>query len=140
MPTGKLKLMAGDAADLQVISAAIQDALVAVKDCAFLGDERRFAMLVNRYRWEAEQVSGQGSRTHAALVFNEVTGVRHRNVPLGQPDRVLELLAVVEDGPGTVRLDFAADRSIRLEMARLACHLEDVGEPWPTPWKPAHPV
>ena len=31
---GKLKLSAVDAEDLAVISAAIQDALVAVRDCA----------------------------------------------------------------------------------------------------------
>jgi len=39
-----------------------------------------------------------------------------------------------------VTLSFAAARAIRLEIGRLACHLGDVGEPWPTPWKPAHPV
>jgi hypothetical protein len=49
------------------------------------------------------------------------------------------LLSVGLDGDGSVIARFAADRSIRLEIARLACHLGDVGEPWPTPWKPAHP-
>jgi Protein of unknown function (DUF2948) len=137
----KLKLSALDADDLGVISAAVQDALVAVRDCAYLKDEKRFVLLLNRFRWEDDPEQGTGySRTHSALVFNEVTGVRHHDIPLGEPDRMLELLAVTLENDGSVALRFASGRAIRLEIGRLACHLGDVGEPWPTPWKPAHPV
>ena len=136
-----LRLTALDADDLGVVSAAVQDALVAVRDCAWLKDEGRFVLLLNRFRWEAGPVDGTAhSRTHSALVFNEVKGVRHLEIPLGEPDRMLELLAVVQDTPGSITLRFAAGRAIRLEIGRLACHLGDVGEPWATPWKPAHPV
>jgi hypothetical protein len=140
-----LKLSALDGDDLAVISAAVQDALVAVRDCAHFKDERRFVLLLNRFRWEADPtIDAPYSRTHSALVFNEVRTVRHHNIPLHEPDRMLELLAVALDAKpddgGAVTLRFAADRAIRLEIARLACHLGDVGEPWPTPWKPAHPV
>ncbi len=141
----KLKLSALDADDLGVISAACQDALVAVRDCAHFKDEKRFVLLLNRFRWEADPtVEAAHSRTHSALVFNEVTAVRHHNIPLDEPDRMLELLALVFDDKGgnerSVTLRFAAGRAIRLEIDRLACHLGDVGEPWATPWKPAHPV
>jgi hypothetical protein len=141
----KLKLSALDADDLDVISAAVQDALAVVRDCVYFSDEKRFVLLLNRFRWEADPtVDAPYWRTHSALVFNEVTAVRHHNIPLHEPDRMLELLALsLEYGGGSdrvVTLRFAADRAIRLEIARLACHLGDVGEPWPTPWKPAHPV
>ena len=141
----KLRLSALDADDLGVISAAVQDALVAVRDCVLFKDDRRFVLLLNRFRWEADPtVEAAHSRTHSALVFNEVAAVRHHNIPLDEPDRMLELLAVTLDNKGandrSVTLRFAADRAIRLEIARLACHLGDVGEPWPTPWKPAHPA
>ena len=53
---------------------------------------------------------------------------------------MLELLAVAQENDRSVTLRFAAGRAIRLEIGRLACHLGDVGEPWSTPWKPAHPV
>jgi hypothetical protein len=138
-----LRLSALDGDDLAVVSAAVQDALVAVRDCAHFKDERRFVLLLNRFRWEADPtVDAPYSRTHSALVFNEVRAVHHHNIPLQEPDRMLELLAMALDGKdsGTVTLRFAAGRAIRLEIARLACHLGDVGEPWPTPWKPAHPV
>lgn len=138
---GKLKLSALDADDLGVISAAVQDSLVAVRDCAYLKDEKRFVLLLNRFRWEAgPSPDSAHSRTHSALVFNEVTGVRHHAIPLGEPDRMLELLAVTPENDGSVALRFATGRAIRLEIGRLACHLGDVGEPWPTPWTPAHPV
>ena len=137
----KLRLSALDADDLDVISAAIQDALVAVRDCAWLKDEKRFVLLLNRFRWEADPgVEAEYTRTHSALVFNEVTAVRHHDIPLEQPDRMLELLAVAQENDRSVTLRFAAGRAIRLEIGRLACHLGDVGEPWATPWKPAHSV
>jgi len=49
----KLHLSALDADDLGVISAAVQDSLVAVRDCAWFAGERRFVLLLNRYRWKA---------------------------------------------------------------------------------------
>ena len=137
----RLKLTALDADDLAVISAAVQDSLVAVRDCAFFADEKRFVLLLNRFCWEADATIDTAYwRTHSALVFNEVEAVHHHKIPLQEPDRVLELLVVAEDAPGSVLLRFAASRAIRLEIDRLACHLGDVGEPWPTPWKPAHPA
>ena len=138
---GGLKLSAVDADDLQVISAAVQDSLVAVRDCAFFAAESRFVLLLNRFRWEADAtVDTAYWRTHSALVFNAVRAVHQHKIPLHEPDRVLELLAVGLERPECVILRFAADRAIRLEIDRLACHLGDVGEPWPTPWKPAHPA
>ncbi len=137
----KLKLTALDADDLGIISAAVQDSLVAVRDCAHFPDEKRFVLLLNRFCWEADPgIDTAYWRTHSALVFNEVTAVHHHKIPLDKPDRVLELLAVGLETANSVAIRFAADRAIRLEIGRLACHLGDVGEPWPTPWKPAHPV
>ena len=138
---GKLKLSALDADDLGVISAAIQDSLVAVRDCAHFAGEKRFVLLLNRFRWEGDStVETNYSRIHSALVFNQVNAVHHHRIPLQQPDRVLALLSVEQENDGSLMLHFAAERTIRLEIGRLACHLGDVGEPWPTPWKPAHPA
>ncbi|WP_428667186.1 DUF2948 family protein [Reyranella sp.] len=137
----KLKLSALDAGDLEVISAAVQDSLVAVRDCAHFAREKRFVLLLNRFCWEAyATVETAYWRTHSALVFNQVNAVHHHNIPLERPDRVLDLLSVGLENGSSVVLRFAANRTIRLEIDRLACHLGDVGEPWPTPWKPAHPV
>src|SRR5260370_7067427 len=47
-----LKLRAEDAEDLAVISACLQDALVAVRDLAYAPQERSFLFVANRFRWE----------------------------------------------------------------------------------------
>ncbi len=47
-----LKLRAEDAEDLAVISACLQDALVAVSDLAYAPEERSFLFVANRFRWE----------------------------------------------------------------------------------------
>ncbi len=141
----RLKLKALDAEDLQVISAALQDALVAVRDIAWMPGEKQFALVANRFRWEvAPDAGGTWSRCHSILGFAEVGAVRHADMPLGEPDRILGLLAIeteaAEEGGVIVRLRFADGRMIRLEAARLLCHLEDVGEPWPTRFRPDHPL
>ena len=47
-----LRLLAEDEEDLKIISAHVQDAVVRVGDLAYLPKARRFALLLNRYRWE----------------------------------------------------------------------------------------
>ena len=50
--SGMLKLMAEDAADLDIIAAAAQDALLRVGDVSYDKKARRCAALINRFRWE----------------------------------------------------------------------------------------
>ena len=89
----KLKLSALDADDLSVISAAIQDSLVAVRDCVYFAGEKRFVLLLNRFCWEDDPGDETRHwRTHSALVFNAVNADHHHRIPLKEPDRVLELL------------------------------------------------
>jgi hypothetical protein len=142
--TGKLKLRAFDAADLEVISAATQDALVAIKDVGWFADEKRLALVLNRFRWEVPpDAAGAWSRTHSALVFHQVDAVRHVDMPLADPDRMLELLSLgvepSDQDRAVVLLRFAAHRTVRVEAPKLLCHLEDLGDPWPTRWRPDHP-
>ena len=47
-----LKLRAEDTEDLAVISACLQDALVAVRDLAYAPEEHSFLFVANRFRWE----------------------------------------------------------------------------------------
>lgn len=141
----RLKLKALDKEDLQVISAALQDSLVAIRDIAWVPAEKRFLLVANRFRWEAApDDNGAWSRSHSILGFAEVAAVRHADMPLSEPDRILGLLAIeseeAEGGGVIVRLRFADGRMIRLEAPRLLCHIEDVGEPWPTRFRPDHPL
>lgn len=60
-----LKLRARDAADMDVIASCLQDSLVPVRDIAFLEKERRFVMVLNRFKWEElDEADAMGRALH----------------------------------------------------------------------------
>lgn len=138
-----LRLSAEDATDLEVISTCLQDAVTRVSDLAFLPNARRFAMVVNRFRWEDE--AGHKSthqRARAGLHFENVDVARARNILQDRPDGVLNLLAIRFDElnapSGIVTLTFSGGGEIRLEVEALDAHLSDLGLVWETPNLPDH--
>ncbi len=138
---GALKLRGEDAEDIAVISTILQDALVAVGEMAWLPDEHRFVLVANRFRWEPEGSMPRRNfeRTLAGLRFEGVRGVRRRGFSPRESERLLSLLAIQTDGQA-VYLEFAGDCSVRLDVERVDCRLDDLGEPWPTRWRPRHPI
>jgi len=136
-----LKLKADDPEDLGVVAAIMQDALVPVCDIEYLPDERRFVLVANRFRWES--VDGKATRgferTLTGICFDEVAAVRTKGFSRAERDRILNLLTI-EATPQTVTLAFSDGASLRLEVKRIRCHVHDIGEPWPTPWRPDHPL
>jgi Protein of unknown function (DUF2948) len=141
-----LKLRAEDADDLAVLSACLQDALIAVRDLGYLPDERNFVMVANRFRWESGATPSAGEERHqrvlCAVTFSTVAGVSYRGFRRGDRDRILCLLAVrsgADSAGGTpIHLEFAGAAAIRLDTSRILCRAEDLGDPWPTPWRPRH--
>ena len=75
---GRLKLVAADAEDLEILSARLQDAVGKLKDAAWLPKQRRFVVLLNRFRWEDSK--GPGTRVRAALRLDGVSKVQSANV------------------------------------------------------------
>ena len=142
-----LRLRAEDAEDLAVISACLQDALVSVGDLAYDRDARRFLLIANRFRWEARGTrrgrSGAFERTLCALAFEEVEAVAYRGFQRGEEERILSLLAIEPAGDAAataIDLEFAGGATVRLAAAAIRCRARDFGEPWPTPWRPDHPL
>jgi len=140
-----LKLRAEDADDLAVISACLQDALVAVRDLAFIPQDRTFLMAANRFRWEGaarpERAEVGYQRILCGITFGAVAGVSYIGFRRSEDDRILSLLTIRpwHDGEGdAIRLEFSGGAAIRLDVARILCHAQDVGEPWPTQWQPRH--
>ncbi len=139
--TKALKLRAEDEEDLAVISACLQDAVVPVEDMAFLAEENRFALVVNRFRWEDDKgspVEGRiYERVHSGVLFDGVVRVSQMGLDQKRQGQILSLLAL-EGGEGRIEMKFSAGVVIRLEVAGIMCHLEDIDEPWPTQWRPQH--
>ena len=138
-----LKLLAEDAADLEIMAAAAQDALVRVRDVSFDPKARRFTVLINRFRWETAETQGPYERVRAALSFESVLGVKSRKVRREAPDALASMLAVTfvpaaEPPGGEVRITLAGGGEIALDVECLDALLMDVGPAWHTPRRPDH--
>ncbi len=134
-----LRLIALDAEDLAVISAALQDAVAKIGDIQFDRQARTLTLAVNRYRWEKKG----GERVRAGLQVSSVLSVKARNLRQGAKDAVVDLLAVrFEPGPeapsGAVVLNFAGGGDLRLEVECIDVVLADVSLAWPSRAKPRH--
>ncbi len=136
-----LNLGALEAADLEVISSLVQDAVFPVTEMSWRPAERRFALLLNRFRWEdrdAAQRRGRDfERVQSLLVVNNVLGVASQGVDRADKDVILSLLSVTfepgEDGAGQVLLTLAGDGAIRLDAEALEVSLRDVTRPYRAP-------
>ena len=86
-------LAAEDSEDLQLLSARLQDAAGKLKNFAWLPKQRRFACVVNRYRWE-DSKGPRGSRVRSGLRFDSVLNVQSQNIKRGAPEAIVSLLAI----------------------------------------------
>ncbi len=138
----QLKLAAEDAEDLAILSAHVQDAVLRVGDLAWLPKSRRFACVLNRFRWEAGRPGGRGERVRAGLHFDGVLSVKASRIRQDAKDAVLCLLAATftpgEEGAGVVTLAFAGGGQIRLYVECLDAHLADVSAAWTARATPEH--
>ncbi len=162
--TAPLKLRAHDAEDLRALAACLQDALVPLADVVYLKSEKRFVMVANRFMWErsaqeepapapelepeprAESADARFEeaearplyhRVNCAVYIDWVRNVRFRGLDPQEKDQILNLLTVEADSDA-IELVFAGGGAIRLDVRGIRCHLEDLGDPWPTRWRPDH--
>jgi hypothetical protein len=158
--TVPLKLRTEDAEDLDIVSACLQDAIVPLGEMEYVPGEKRFVLVANRFRWEncaetadmpaadpaipavADAAFATGCRTYervnCGVAFDGVEAVRRRGIDPRERARMLELLSMRVEADA-VTLEFAGKAALRLEGARITCRLSDLGDPWPTQWRPRHP-
>ncbi|GAA0867442.1 DUF2948 family protein [Brevundimonas basaltis] len=131
-----LRLLAEDADDLHIISAALQDAIMRPVDIVWEPSARRVTLALSRFCWECG-----GARVMAAMQFGDVIAVKSRRLPRG-PEHALELLAMdFEPGEapgGRVTLMFAGGGDLRIDVECLDAVLTDLSERWPARVAPTH--
>jgi hypothetical protein len=139
-------LAAEDAEDLEVISARLQDAVGRLKDLVYLSKKRRFAAVLNRFKWELPERGRDGGniRVRAGLHFDGVLSVRSRGLKRGAPNLIVSLLAIEfepkgeGDPAGTISLTFAGGAVIELDVECIDAAVQDLGNVWAARGRPAH--
>ncbi len=144
-----LNIGAEDADDLQVISTLTQDAVFPVTEMSWRPSDRRFALLLNRFRWEDKDAATRRDRAfervQSVLMFNSVLSVASQGIDRGEKDTILSLLSVDfeagEDGAGQIMLTLAGDGAVRLDVEAVDVALKDVTRPYQAPsgQAPHHP-
>jgi hypothetical protein len=144
-----LRLKALDTEDLAVIAALVQDAVFPAAEMKWDRKARRFAILLNRFRWEdapkAQKRKRSYERVQSVLAVEDVLKVQTQGVDKADADMVYSLLAIAflpgDDGTGRVELTLAGDGAIALEVEALEVLLRDVTRPYVAPSNkaPSHP-
>lgn len=136
-----LRLVAQDAEDLKVVSTLVQDAVLPVTELKYDAKRRRFALLLNRFRWEdraeAERAGRAYERVRSVLVVEDVLRVQSFGFDRTDKDLVLSLLSLDfapgADGSGRLTLTLAGDGAIALDVEALEIRLDDVTRPYRAP-------
>ncbi|MGQ3040866.1 MAG: DUF2948 family protein [Brevundimonas sp.] len=135
-PVEPLRLLAEDADDLSIMSAALQDAILRPVDIVWEPAARRVTLTLSRFCWECG-----GTRVMAAMQFGDVSAVKSRRLPRG-PETALELLAMhfeeAEAPGGRVLMMFAGGGDLRIDVECLDAVLTDLSERWPARIAPTH--
>ncbi|WP_116085484.1 DUF2948 family protein [Tropicimonas sp. IMCC34011] len=136
-----LFIKAMDAASLPVISALVQDAVYPITEMRIQKTKRRFAALINRFRWEdADAARAEGrpfERVQSLLLVEDMIGAKTTGIDRSDPDLVLSLLSIGfepgEDGTGRLILTLAGDGAVALDVECLDVSLRDVTRPYAAP-------
>lgn len=142
-----LNLGALDADDLKIISSLVQDAVFPASEMRWHQKGERFALLLNRVRWEdAGKNRHAPERVQSVLMFNNVQKVSSQGVSKEDAGTILSLLQIsftLADAPsGDILLTLAGDGAIRLTVEALEVTLKDVTRPYVAPSRklPDHPA
>jgi hypothetical protein len=142
---GPVALRVLDADDLMVISTLAQDAVFPVSEMTWDRRHRRFALLLNRFRWEDSGGNRKPERVQSVLAIEDVLAVASQGIDRADADFVLSLLALEwtagEDGTGRITLVLAGDGAIAVHVEALEVTLRDVTRPYvaPSGKTPRHP-
>jgi hypothetical protein len=128
----RLALLGQEPGDIETFSALLQDATLRRADVGFDRKARRLALLINRYRREADAPS----RIRSALRVETVDAVQRAGWP-HDPEAVTVILSLAQDGDWLV-ITCAAGIAIRARIEVIDLVLEDMGDAWVTTRVPQH--
>ena len=143
----RLKLRAVAAEDVEIMSALLQDGLVAASDLHYQKDAASFVMVINRFCWE--QTDDKHSDTHhnrclCGLKVAHVKQVSQRGLS-AVANQFYNLLSITyeetkenEKMVNRLTFTFSDGYGIRLTVNELAMIVQDIAAPHPGLARPQH--
>ena len=144
MKVTNLKLLATSDKDLRVISAHLQDSIVALNDIANLKKNRILLIQLNRFMWEdiEKGVFRKNKRISTILKFDNVISVLSKNVNSKVDKKFLDFLTIesnlLSDKSYEIKLIFSGDAAIKIKTEVIDVTLDDQGSPWESKTQPKH--
>ena len=149
-----LRLVAQDEADIEVVSALLQDAIIAGSDMYFDAQNSCFLIVANRFCWErpalADVIGTSGGavreRALCGLRINHVVDVQKLHWPTDWRTAFFNILAlkpvaVSQQGEGcAIEFSFSGGPSLRLINQQINLVLGDLDDGRPTNLQPRHDV
>ena len=142
----ELKLIGKNKEDLKVISAYVQDSIVAVKDIVFLGQNRIFIMMINRFMWEdvKKGILEKNRRIRCAIRFEQVLKVKSKEINQKNKNKLLECLTIecekISDNNYEIKIFFSGDSMITLIIEAVEVVMHDLGKAWNVKHVPKHKI
>ena len=143
----KLKLRAVAVEDVEILSALLQDGLVAASDLHYDKAEASFIMVINRFCWELtddKESEAQPNRCLCGLKIDYVKQVSQRGLSAGV-NQFYNLLSITylqtkenEKAVNRLTFTFSDGYGIRLVVDELALIVQDIAAPHPGLAWPQH--
>ena len=147
-----LLIAAREEADLEVVSALLQDAIIAGTDMHYDAQDNCFIIVANRFCWERPELAdlnaSSGGAVHERVLcgvrINHITAVQKRRWPADWRGAFLNLLALKlvvmsqQDSGYVMELSFSGGPSMRLTTKQIDIVLGDLDIGRPTNLQPWH--
>lgn len=142
--TAPVKLMVASAEDVTMLSAFLQDGLIAHHDILFDKARAEVVMVVDRYRWE--QDAERRERVLMGLRITKVNNMLQKNMSSAERQKgttiFYNLLNLAyeqdEEGQGYLAFTFSAGAGLRIQIGELMMSAADIAPPRPAIATPDH--
>ena len=143
----RLKLRAVAAEDVEIMSALLQDGLVAASDLHYQKDAASFVMVINRFCWEQANDGEPEKKPNRCLCGLKVAHVKHvsQRGLSAAATQFYNLLSITyeetkenEKAVNSLTFTFSDGYGIRLTLEELALIVQDIAEPHPGLARPQH--
>ena len=131
-----IKLFAKDVKDLEVISTLCQDAVGLSSNIRWLKGQKKFSILVNRFKWEDKESLKKPRRISSIIFFQWVLSVKSLGFKHTNSDDWFSLLHMKFEeyrSFSEVHLLFSGDAEICLEVEYLEAFIKDIGKSYVAP-------